>query len=423
MKLWRFGLLLSLGLSLGISPWPAQAQVTDPQVNALVEALRLAAPQTGSGNDGYYSDWQVKPDNVTRWSKSCIGKTVTPSQFETDQVTARKVITCVMRDVLRDEYRASGNNEAIAVRRSAAWWMTGDPTKYNSKDTTAYTQVVLNLYQKRKAATSSNAATSPTDPSGTTPNSDNPDKPATPKQGTAYDRYMKAGYAATEKKQHQTALLYFKRALDERPSDTYATQAVRNVEAYLKGEKPPTSTQPSAKPAPTVTATTPTTQASTASTIATATIPATITQQQALALINQWLQAKAQIFAPPFDQQQATNLTTGELYDALVKPDGVLTWLKTNQAYYRYGVQTVDSIERFAANQSRATIEVKVTEDRTLYLKGTISPQQTDFSAQQVRYTLELVNGSWKIADYKTIEGSLLERSVLAVNPSAGGNP
>ncbi|HEY9616308.1 MAG TPA: ARC6/PARC6 family protein [Microcoleaceae cyanobacterium] len=423
MKLWRFGLLLSLGLSLGLSHQPAQAQLADSQVNALVEALRLAAPQTGSGDDGYYSDWQVKPDNVTRWSKSCLGKPVTPKQFEADQATARKVITCVMRDVLRDEYKASGNNEALAVRRSAAWWMTGDPTKYDSKDTTAYTQVVLNLYQKRKStAAASNPATSSTDKPDTTSTPDNPNKPASPKQGTAYDRYMKAGYAATEKKQHQTALLYFKRALDERPSDTYATQAIRNVEAYLRGEKP-TSTPPSQPPAPTSTTPTPTTQASTTPVVATATIPAPLTQQQALVLINQWLQAKAQIFAPPFDQQQATNLTTGELYDALIRPDGVLTWLKTNQAYYRYGVQTVDSIERFAANQSRATIEVKITEDRTLYLKGTIAPKQTDFSAQQVRYTLELVNGSWKIADYKTVDGSLLERSVLAVNPSVGGNP
>lgn len=423
MKLWRFGLLLSLGLSWGIRQMPAQAQVADSQVNALVDALRLAAPQTGSGDDGYYSDWQVKPDNVTRWSKSCLGKTVTPAQFESDQATARKVITCVMRDVLRDEYRASGNNEALAVRRSAAWWMTGDPTRYDRKETIAYTQVVLNLYQKRKAtAASGNAAvTSPAEKPGS-PATPAGEKPEASKAGTPYDRYMKAGYAATEKKQHQTALLYFKRALDERPSDTYATQAIRNVEAYLRGDKPPASTQstPQSSLTPAATATT---QASTAPTIATATIPAPITQQQALGLINQWLQAKAQIFAPPFDQQQATNLTTGELYEALIKPDGVLTWLKTNQAYYRYGVQTVDSIERFAANQSRATIEVKITEDRTLYLKGAIAAQQTDFSAQQVRYTLEQVNGSWKIADYKTIDGSLLERSVLAVNPSLGGNP
>ncbi|MGI0489384.1 ARC6/PARC6 family protein [Pantanalinema rosaneae CENA516] len=422
MKLWRFGLLLSLGLSLGLRQLPAQAQVADSQVNALVEALRLAAPQTGSGDDGYYSQWQVKPDNVTRWSKSCLGKTVTPAQFETDQATARQVITCVMRDVLRDEYRASGNNEALAVRRSAAWWMTGDPTKYDSKETIAYTQVVLNLYQKRKAAGGNTAATPSTAQPATTSSPAAGEQPSTSKQGTPYDRYMKAGYAATEKKQHQTALLYFKRALDERPSDTYATQAIRNVEAYLRGEKPPTSSQSPPQSTLTPVATT-TTQASVAPTIATATIPAPITQQQALTLINQWLQAKAQIFAPPFDQQQATNLTTGELYDALVKPDGVLTWLKTNQAYYRYGVQTVDSIERFAANQSRATIEVKITEDRTLYLKGAIAPQQTDFSAQQVRYSLELVNGSWKIADYKTVDGALLERSVLAVNPAAGGNP
>lgn len=43
---------------------------------------------------------------------------------------------------------------------------------------------------------------------------------------------MRAGYTATEQRDYDTALLYFKRALDERPNDTFAEQAIHNVEGY-----------------------------------------------------------------------------------------------------------------------------------------------------------------------------------------------
>ena len=36
----------------------AQAPISEAKVEALVEALRLSAPQAGAG---LYSDWQVKP--------------------------------------------------------------------------------------------------------------------------------------------------------------------------------------------------------------------------------------------------------------------------------------------------------------------------------------------------------------------------
>ena len=142
-------LLLVGGLiaSIGLSALPAQAQVNDAQVGALVEALRKAAPQTGKENDGLYSDWQILPGNIPRWSKQCVGRSMTPSEFEASPTTARQVVGCVMRNVLRDQYNATGNNESVAVRRAAAWWMTGDPTRYNSTTTATYTQKVLGFYQ------------------------------------------------------------------------------------------------------------------------------------------------------------------------------------------------------------------------------------------------------------------------------------
>jgi tetratricopeptide (TPR) repeat protein len=50
---------------------------------------------------------------------------------------------------------------------------------------------------------------------------------------TAYDRYMKAGYEASEQKNYQAALENFKKALEERPNDIYAQQAIHNIETYL----------------------------------------------------------------------------------------------------------------------------------------------------------------------------------------------
>ncbi|MGB3692259.1 MAG: hypothetical protein WBG70_12975 [Spirulinaceae cyanobacterium] len=48
-----------------------------------------------------------------------------------------------------------------------------------------------------------------------------------------YDRYMRIGYDATERGNYQTALINFRRALEVRPGDTYAAQAIRNVTTYI----------------------------------------------------------------------------------------------------------------------------------------------------------------------------------------------
>jgi len=49
-----------------------------------------------------------------------------------------------------------------------------------------------------------------------------------------YERYMIIGYQATEKRDYQTALINFRRALKERPNNPYAVQAIRNVETYMQ---------------------------------------------------------------------------------------------------------------------------------------------------------------------------------------------
>lgn len=141
-----------LGIIAVLTFWamPVKAQVSDTQVQALVEALRLAAPQTGTENDGLYSEWQIKPDNIPRWSRLCTGKEMTVEQFEADKAKAKEILGCVMADILKEQYTASGNDESLAVRRAAAWWMTGDPNQYNNGNIASYTEKVLGFYQKQK---------------------------------------------------------------------------------------------------------------------------------------------------------------------------------------------------------------------------------------------------------------------------------
>ncbi|WP_013334683.1 tetratricopeptide repeat protein [Gloeothece verrucosa] len=47
-----------------------------------------------------------------------------------------------------------------------------------------------------------------------------------------YDRYMRLGYDATERGDYPSALTYFRQALSVRPNDEYAIRAIRNVTAY-----------------------------------------------------------------------------------------------------------------------------------------------------------------------------------------------
>lgn len=147
MRLTIGGLIITLLLDI----LPVQAQVTSDRVMALVEALRLAAPKRPTEEDGLYSDWKIKPSLIPRWSLLCINEQLTPEQFEADSVKARMILICVMEDVLKREYPASNNNQELAIRRAAAWWVAGDSELYNIQPISGYTERVFNYYQELQA--------------------------------------------------------------------------------------------------------------------------------------------------------------------------------------------------------------------------------------------------------------------------------
>ena len=129
-----------------------------------------------------------------------------------------------------------------------------------------------------------------------------------------------------------------------------------------------------------------------------------ITKEAALSVLNRWQDAKRQVFAPPFNQSLGAELTTGEAYRKNVGSGSSLEWLSNNNSYYRYGVQSIDSVEKFVASKDRATIEIIFTEDRKFYRNGKIvTGKNTSFDTRLVRYSLQLENGQLKISDYETI--------------------
>jgi hypothetical protein len=130
----------------GASIWPAQAQTADGQAGRISEAIKQIALQRGK-NPGFYSDWQVKGEKIPLWSKQCLGRDLTPQQFESNASTAGGVVTCVLREMIRQEAKFIGKDESLVVRRVAAWWATGDAAQYNSPGVATYTQQVLRVYR------------------------------------------------------------------------------------------------------------------------------------------------------------------------------------------------------------------------------------------------------------------------------------
>ncbi|MGI0492101.1 hypothetical protein ACN4EG_09830 [Alkalinema pantanalense CENA528] len=241
------GVALSLSLG-GVFSGVATAAMTDGQVSRVVESLRQVGVQSPK-SEGLYSDWRVKATNIPIWSKSCLGKPLTPQQFNDSPVTARNIVNCVIKDVATTENQQANGDEALTVRRIAAWWMTGDSSLYNSPGTAAYTNQVLSLYQQSQDKPANTAKptgnTKPTDSGATSSSTADKTVKVSAGRSTAYDRYMQVGYTATQKRNHRTALIFFRRALDERPNDTYAIQAIKNVEAYLAQGKGSTAASPS----------------------------------------------------------------------------------------------------------------------------------------------------------------------------------
>ena len=124
-----------------------------------------------------------------------------------------------------------------------------------------------------------------------------------------------------------------------------------------------------------------------------------ISRQEAVDLIQKWLNAKEQIFAPPYNRNLASEILTGRAYECNL---GSIDWLQSNGAYYSYGVRRIDKITQFAESGENATIEVKFTEQRTLHnANGGIDRKASKFGQSKMLYNLRRDNGQWKISYFR----------------------
>ena len=126
-----------------------------------------------------------------------------------------------------------------------------------------------------------------------------------------------------------------------------------------------------------------------------------ISQQKAVNLIQKYLEAKKEMYAPPYNRQILAGISTNEFYKKAV---GAINWLESNGAYYRYQVQKIESVEGFVSQGNTAAIKVKITEDYTLYNSdGSIDNSSSNFRTLTVVYNMKLTNGNLKIYASKII--------------------
>ena len=132
---------------------------------------------------------------------------------------------------------------------------------------------------------------------------------------------------------------------------------------------------------------------------------APISEQQAVQIVQGWLDAKPRIFAPPFDESLLRKyiVNSSETFDKNKLSGGSMGWLRDNKYRYSYAFSKVASVVEFPVNPSRdsVSIRVEVYEDLTLYDSDNIIVQdRSGRSTNTFRYVLAQENGTWKIYEY-----------------------
>jgi ARC6-like, IMS domain len=139
-----------------------------------------------------------------------------------------------------------------------------------------------------------------------------------------------------------------------------------------------------------------------------------ISQDEAVSLIQRWLDVKKSLFAPPFDRDSATALTTGKIYKDKVRgpstdgtPYSSSEWLEKYGFYYSYNLQRIDNIKSFEVTGNSAVIYVQLTEDISLYnSKGELQELKSGLEQKTIRYILVKEDGILKISDYNNLTTS-----------------
>ena len=139
-----------------------------------------------------------------------------------------------------------------------------------------------------------------------------------------------------------------------------------------------------------------------------------ISQDEAVSLVQKWLETKKSLFSPPFDRDSAASIMTGKAYRDKVRgpssdgtPYSASEWLEKYGYYYSYGLQRIDAVKKLEVSGSNAVIDVQITEDVSLYnSNGELQKLKSGLEQKIVRYVLIKESESLKISDYNNLTNS-----------------
>jgi hypothetical protein len=164
--------------------------------------------------------------------------------------------------------------------------------------------------------------------------------------------------------------------------------------------------QPTNNYTPPTSSSTPTSNYNSNSTITTSSTTSsrnTLSQNEALDIVQRWYGAKPRMFAPPFDTSLVDELTTGTIHYKTVGTDGSIPWLRRNDAYYKYAKSEIRRVLDFSNSGSQPYIKVKIFEELYLYGRNGIDRDNSGQYQGNFIYWFEKDNGIWKISDYKKV--------------------
>lgn len=129
-----------------------------------------------------------------------------------------------------------------------------------------------------------------------------------------------------------------------------------------------------------------------------------LTQAQALEVVEGWYAAKPKIFGYPYDEALVDKYATGRLYyETLEKEgEGSAGWLKRNDCYYDYAFSNIDNVWLFSTSGNRPSLKVQVSEKLQLHGPSYAGCSRSSNTYQKnVIYWFEQDNGTWKIYHYE----------------------
>ena len=122
-----------------------------------------------------------------------------------------------------------------------------------------------------------------------------------------------------------------------------------------------------------------------------------LSKQDAVELVTKYLQAKPEIFSPPFNRQLASEILTGKALHDVIKSDGSIDWLAQNNAYYRYGEMNLQPLSFFWSDNNEAEIDIRIYEEYYFYRNNRLA--KSDKYSDEFNFKFSNNNGIWKIYD------------------------